>query len=233
MTPSIDAEEERLDLTIWHPLWPQIEKRLQWQITFLFLDEMLGEYGPGWWIGEIRFGNDRLADSFPLEELREFAEETSAREGWKKYPPGECYTMFNIRPSEKVFPRSDLLTLSTVVPRLFQDHREAQGKLDDPLKNTGADYLYISIPKDFLPAGHEVDKRYEIEDALDSALKSRNSGRCVGGGLGRERAYVDLLIYDGQRSLDIIAETLKARDLPKGTTIEYFAKEKTSNRIIL
>lgn len=233
VTPSIDEEEESIDLTIWHPLWPQIEKRQQWSIVFLFLDEALGEYGSKWWIGEVRLENDRLADSFPLEELPEFVDAIVEREGWKKYPPGESYAMFKIPPADKTFPRSDLVTLTTAVPQLFHDHREAEGKMEDPLENTGADYVYVSFSRDLLPAGKEVDTRYELEEALDNALKPHASGRCIGGGLGRERAYVDLLIFDGQRSLDLIVEVLKARNLPKGTTIEFFAKEKAKNRIRL
>lgn len=233
VTPSLNEGEEKFDLTIWHPLWPQIEKRLQWQIVFLFLDEMLGEYGTGWWVGEIRLENDRLTDAFPLEELREVAEETSKKENWKKYPPGECYSGFKVEPSGKSFPRSDLLTLTTATPVLFQEHREAKGKLKDPLENTGADYLYVSIPKDFFLPGQEVDMRYKLQASLDAVLGSQASGRCIGGGMGLQQVYVDLLVFDGQRSLDLIVDTLRTGNFPKGTTIDYFAKEKAGNRIRL
>lgn len=233
VTPEIDEEEERMDLTIWHPLWPQIEKGQQWTIVFLFLDEALGEYGTQWWIGDIRLDNDRLTDSFPLEELSEFVTETSRQRNWKKLPPGESYSLFDITPAERPFPRSDLITLSTCTPALFRDHHEAEGKLKDPFEGTGADYLYVSIPKQYFPKGQEVDKRSEIEESLDEALRSKASGRCIGGGMGINRSYVDLLVFDGQRSVAIIVSALKAFDLPKGTMLEYFAVEKLAGRIQL
>jgi hypothetical protein len=233
VTPSIDEENECVDMTIWHPLWQQIEKKQQWTIVFLFLDEALGEYGTQWWIGDIRMENDRLAESFPLEELPEFVSETVTRFHWKKYPPGTSYSLFRINPSEEKFPRSDLLTLNTVAPNLFRDHREAKGNLADPFEEIGADYLYIAIPKKYFPIGAETDARGEIEDKLEAALASKSSGRCIGGGLGLHHGYVDLLIFDGKRSIEIIREVLQTFDFPEGTSIEYFASEKRGNRILL
>jgi hypothetical protein len=233
VTPSLDEDDERMDLTIWHPLWSKIEKDQQWTIVFLFLDEALGEYGTQWWIGDIRLENDQLAGSFPLEELADFVAETSRQRNWKKFPPGEGHSLFTITPDEKPFPRSDLITLSTAAPRLFHDHREAEGRLKDPLEGTGADYLYVSIPKEYFQKGQEVDKRSEIEESLDEALRSNASGLCLGGGMGIRRSVVDLLIFDGQRSIAIIIAALKAFNLPEGTTIEYFALEKLAKRIQL
>ncbi|RYD49355.1 MAG: hypothetical protein EOP85_01765 [Verrucomicrobiaceae bacterium] len=231
--PSVDQDEECVDLTIWHPSWTQIEKQQQWTIALLFLDAILGEYGTGWWIGQIRLENDQLANSFPLAELRSFIDETSERTGWRKYPPGKGMFVYRINPPETKFPRSDLISLSTAVPDLSMAHLRVEGMLKDPLEGTGADFLFIAIPKAFFPKGQEVAKRGEVEDAIDAALKSKASGRCVGGGFGTERGYVDLLIFDGRRSLTIIIETLSSHNLPEGTSIEYFAKEKSTDRILL
>lgn len=233
VTPFIDEENERIDLTIWHPLWNQIEKNRQWTIVFLFLDEALGEYGTQLWIGDIRMEGDRLAESFPLEELPEYVAETRDRFQWKKYPPGESYSLFSVTPSDEDFPRSDLLTLNTAAPNLFRDHREAKGGIEDPFKNIGADYLYVAIPKVYFPKGRETDVRGEIEDKLEAALKSESSGRCIGGGLGVHYGYVDLLVFDGKRSVEIIRKTLRSSNLPEGTAIEYFASEKRNQRILI
>jgi len=51
--------------------------------------------------------------------------------------------------------------------------------------------------------------------------------------MGTEFGYVDLLIYDGARSLAIVRETIKVLKLPSGTMIEYFAVDKRSHRIAL
>ncbi|WAC19963.1 hypothetical protein OVA24_01045 [Luteolibacter sp. SL250] len=226
VTPVIDEEDERIDLTIWHPEWPRIEERQRWTVVFLFLDEALGEYGTKWWIGQIRFGDDRLAESFPLSELPEYVSGISAAKGWKKYPPGEAHNLFRISPGERSFPRGDLMTLSTAVPHLFYDYQKAEGQLDDPFEGVGADYIYVRIPNGFLESGREVEQRAELEDVLDEALRKHAAGRLVGGGMGNRNCYVDLLIYDGKKSLDLVVGALGAYRLPKGATIEYFAKEK-------
>ena len=233
VTPSVDVDGERVDLTVWHPAWPDLEKRQKWRVVFLFLDEVLGEYGTGWWIGEIRLENDRLRDSFPLEELGEYVRQLSAAKGWKKFPPGVEYSLLKIKPSDEVYPRSDLLTLTTAAPDLFRDHREAKGELEDPFAGTGADYVYVSFDKNLLTVGNEVEERGELEDLLDGVLKSRRSGQCVGGGFGLRRGYVDLLIFDGKRSMDLIVGALRGSRFAKGASIEYFAKEKRKQAVRL
>lgn len=226
VTPTIDEEEEKIELTIWHPEWPRLEERQRWTVVFLFLDEALGEYGTKWWIGQIRLGDDRLSDSFPLSELPEYVAGISANRGWKKYPPGEEHVLFRINPPEKPFPRGDLMTLSTAAPHLFYDYQEEDGRLEDPFAGTGADYVYVRFPKEFLESGKEIEQRGALEDALDHILKKNRSGRNIGGGMGSRNCYVDFLIFDGRNSIDLIVRALKDHRLPKETTIEYFAIEK-------
>ncbi len=234
VTPRIDTDAEKLDLTFWHPSWETISERQRGTITFLFLDEALGEYGTERWIGEISHGKERLAQSFPLEELASHVDATAKANRWRLIAPGECYTLFSIKePQAGAFPRSDVLTQSTANPGLFREYMKAEGELPDPLAGTGADYLYVSIPRDYFPAGKETDFRGEIEEALDTALKTARSGRCIGGAFGTINGYVDLLVFDGARSTDLIQQTLHQFTLPRGAMIEFFAREKRGRRIAL
>lgn len=233
VTPVIDKEEEKIDLTIWHPSWERLEDRQKYSITFIFLDEALGEYGTGWWIGEINLSKDRLSESFPLEELASYVTGTAQKHEWKKFPPGECWTLYTIKDVEGDFPRADIFSLSTAVPKLLNQYMNSKGALEDPLGGTGSDYLYVSISKDFFPKGGEVKKRGEIEDALTASLEKTAAGRVIGGALGSERGYIDLLVYDGARSLETIRQTLRAQQVPAGTMIEFFAREKRTQRIAL
>jgi hypothetical protein len=233
VTPTVDEENEKIDLTIWHPAWERLEDRQKYSITFIFLDEALGEYGTGWWIGEIALSKAHLSKSFPLEELAAFVNSTSRKQEWKKFPPGESWTLYSAEEVDNDFPRSDISTLSTAVPKLFQQYMNAKGKLEDPLGGTGADYVYVSITKDYFPQGGEVAKRGELEDALTATLEQLSAGRVVSGAFSAERAYIDLLVYDGKRSLDAIQKTLRAQNVPAGTMIEFFAREKRTQRIAL
>lgn len=233
VTPSIDTENEKIDLNIWHPAWPTLSDKQRWTVIFLFLDESLGEYGTQWWIGDITWGEERLKDALPLEELAEYAQRTSQEHEWRKYPPGEAWTLFSFKPDDNTYPRADLITLTTMLPSLLREYTQANGDLADPLEGTGADYLYIAIERDFFPRGSETDKRGELEDLLENALSEGDSGKVIGGGLGSEFGYVDLLIFDGNRSLEKIKAALAGVPVPSGTMIEYFAREKRTHRIAM
>ncbi len=233
VTPLVNQEAQKIDLTLWHPACEQLGRNGFLPIVFLFLDEALGEFGTEQWIGSIELGQGRLAESFPLAELADHVSATAQQEGWKKYPPGEATSLYSFEEPLGNFPRGDLRTQITRVPPLQLNYLESKGQLADPLAGTGADYLYVSIGIEYFPAGQQSRVRGEIEDALEAALEAESSGTLIGGGFGTERGYVDLLIFDGARSLEIVRNTLRAFSLPAGSMLEYFAREKRGQRIAL
>lgn len=232
LTPDVNTERERVDLTVWHPLFPELDNRTRWTVLFLFLDEVLGEIGTQTWIGQIEMNDTRLSEAIPLAELGGFIAKTENDTGWKKFPPGEAWTSYQCEEPEQRFARDDILVGTTCAWDLIGDYAEAEGELEDPLAGFGADYVYVQFPKTFLPVGREVDTRGEIEDALEEALAPR-SGLHLGGALGLDFAYIDLLIFDGSASLEIIRQVLQKHRLPKGTLIDFFAKEHRARRIVL
>lgn len=233
LTPVVDRDEEEVDITVWHPLFDKMEERERSTVLFLFLDEVLGEYGTQQWIGEIKLNPQRFAESIPLEELLEFIRSVEAEHGWKKFPPGESGVVYQCDEPHNRFLRGDIVTGSTVHPRLINEYLAADGDLEDPLKGTGADYIFIAFDARVLPAGSEATARGEIEDALDQALEASTSGRVLGGAWGRTNAYIDLLLFDGPSSVETVLRVLRERALPEGSTINYFAKEKRGHRIVL
>ena len=233
ITPTINREEEELDIAVWHPLFEQMDERERWTVLFLFLDEVLGEYGTQHWIGEIKMNPARLAESIPLEELRDFTQRCQAETGWRKLPPGEGVVVYRINEQHNRFVRGDIVGGSTAHPRLMQDYLKAEGELEDPLAGTGADFVFVTFDKRILPPGGEVDARAKIEDALDKGLKASQSGRLLGGALGTNNAYIDLLLFDGAGSMEIVRRALREQGLPAGSSINYFAKEKRGHRILL
>jgi len=232
LSPSLDQELQQIDITVWHPLFAKLEEKDRWTVLFLVLDEALGEFGTQTWIGEINMSDQRLADAFPLKELPAFVRaQTDA--GWSKLPPTEFGSVYQIKEPHDRFRRSDIIGGTTYSMKLINQFLESEDKLEDPLADTGADYVFVQFPSEILPEGNQVEVRGEIEDALDEALSSAGCGRLIGGALGTQFAYIDLLLFDETEGLNIIQKVLRDRALPKGTSIDFFADSKRDRRIVL
>lgn len=233
ITPFINHDGKKIDITVWHPLFETMQEEELSSVLFIFLDEALGEYSTQQWIGEIKLEPTKLADSFPLEELNEFLKRIQMERGWTKLPPGESAMGYQFEEQHNHFLRGDVITGTTMHFGLIDEYLEAEGGLEDPLSGTGADYVFVAFDARILPVGSEVAVRAEIEDALDEALRVSASGRLLGGAWGKENAYIDLLLFDGPASIEMVLGVLREKNLPAGTSINYFAKEKRGHRRIL
>ena len=234
LTPAIDEQEQKVNLTVWHPLYagvPEPEARLG--AFFVFLDEVLGEYGTGNWIGEVSPSDTQLADAIPLTELCGFISSLESEKGWEKLPPGEAAVAYEREEPGNRFPRDDIFVGSTTLFELVADYYEAEGHLEDPLAGTGADYVYVSMDARLFPEGQQIDTRDVIENALAAALNSEQNGRVLGGAFGTQLAYLDLMLFDGQNSVRSVERVLREQNLPPGTAIKFFAREKISQRVVL
>lgn len=60
----------RIDVTVHHPAFPDLEETARLQVAFLALDAALGENDTELWIGEIRPAEQRPLDAFGLTALR-------------------------------------------------------------------------------------------------------------------------------------------------------------------
>lgn len=233
ITPSINSDDEKVDMTIWHPLFDIMQERERWSVLFIFLDRVLGEYGTQQWIGEIKLESKRLSDSIPLEELNDFLKQVQTAHQWRKLPPGESATAYHMKAPSDKFLRGDIIAGTTMHINLVNEYLKTEGSLKDPLAGTGADYVFVAFDNSILPKGNQAHARGEIEDALDAALRSSANGRLLGGAHGTEKAYIDLLLLDGQASTEIVINVLRERKLPAGTSINYFAQEKRGYRRVI
>jgi hypothetical protein len=129
--------------------------------------------------------------------------------------------------------RGDSFTGTTRNFRLLRDYFNAEGNMDDPLAGSGAEFVFVAIDSGILPRGEEIGFRGDLEDAIADRLGSHHSGEAMGGACGTELSYIDLIIYDGARSLQHIRDVLIERGLPEGTGIHFFAKGNEGRRIFL
>lgn len=211
---SVDEESEQIDITAWHPVLEKVPEEHHFQILFLLLDEALGEFGVQTWLGELKV--EPITDTNgtrSLLELPRFIEQVNNYHQWEKFPPLETYSTYEV-PEQVSGPRGDTVVGSSCIPEVIFDYIENGGHTsENPLEDTGAEFVYVAIDGEVFPDGDEVDARSSIEDELDEALETALSGRTVGGATGISQSYIDLLIYDGDHSREIIELTLERLQL--------------------
>lgn len=226
VTPEIDEENEHFDLAVWHPVADKVDDHLRQTALFLVLDEILGEFGTGRWIGGIDFSQKKLGRSMPISELKSFIEETRAERSWKMWTPGETWMTYRI-PSERISearPRLDTIAGSTACWNPLRDYLEGEDEI--PFEGFHADWVYLAFDTRALPAEATVDAREEMSDVIAAALEEAKSGRPLGGAIGRSKSYMDFLVYDDHRSIGIIREAARRAGLPANTRLEYLTNTK-------
>jgi hypothetical protein len=222
VTPEVDQENECLDLTVWHPLADQIDKGHCQTALFLVLDEIFGETGTGRWIGGMEFSRTKLGPSMPILELKEFLEATRADRGWKFIHPCDTYTGYRIPPEKQRNQlRFDTIAGTSRGWEVLCSYFEETDGFSDPFRKVGAGWVYLTFPSSMLPAGRQVDARGEIEEAIEDALAAERSGLSLGGAIGTRHAYLDFLVFDGERSLAIIREAARNAGVPAETRLEF------------
>ena len=206
---SIDDENEQVDIEAWHPVFEHIEENDRFQILFLLLDEALGEFGTQKRIGEIRFSP--CENAIKLIALPDFLDKLWKEKEWNNLSPLETYSGYQSEPSDE-FLRSDTISGFTCLPEVVFEYLNNDGFVNsNPVVGTGADLVFIELTQ----AGVEhcddpLDYRSKIEDEVQAHLAG-GGGVVTGAATGIENAYIDVLIFDGDRSkaaiLDAVSKT--------------------------
>ncbi len=222
VSPAENAAEQKVDLTIWHPLFERIDEHLRWTVSFLWLDEALGEEDTAAWVGDIQFGADRLADAMPLSELPEYIDGLRAsRPAWDKPPADRVWTGYQRREPRPGEARTDILTGTTCLPQVaFHYPLDAH-----PLPGFGLDFSFLKFPVTWLAGSEKVGRRAGIEDSLTRILEAACAGRVTGGAMGMEHAYIDLALFDGLTSVELIRHALRETGLPAGAELCSFVRK--------
>jgi len=231
--PYLDVQDEEIDIAVWHPTMHRLEEQTRLQALFLMLDELLGEHGTQNWIGEIKFSEDQLKRSIPISELPEMIDQVQEEHGWKKYPPTETYSSYQLKDQEAEWLRSDTVAGSSRCFRLLREYFNEHGPCDHPLSGIGVDYVFVAIQTSFFPKGSEVDGRSKIEDEIIEAFETAASGISIGGATGYKNCYMDFMIFDGENSLKIVKEILRKHKVPRGTQIHFFTSDRATEVILI
>lgn len=215
----IDEDNQVVNVKVWNELFSQLDQDARLQITFLLLDEALGEYGTQCQLGSIEFKSDAAAK--PLVELPGYLSELWHARGWETRSPLETYSGYRAEPTEG-FVRSDSIAGYTCVPQVVVAYLNNQGVLEqDPIAGTGAQFMFVKLQN----GGTEhvddpMQKRTEVEDEISKRLAG--GGYVIGGATGITNSYVDVVIFDGPRSLAAIEDALDQMALSAGHEILPF-----------
>lgn len=207
----VDEESEVIDIIAWHPAFEEMEEDGSYQILFLMLDEALGEFGTSAWIGDIKIAevHKDAPHVRPITELPKYIESVQNYHRWEKLPPTQRYASYQL-PETYPGPRGDTIIGTTLIPNQIIDFILEEGELEsNVLRETNADLAYIAFDADSLPDGEQSIARGELEDAIEEALQKHDSGRVLGGAHGTQHAYIDLLIFDGNQTLELVQQQIE------------------------
>lgn len=234
VTPQINEEAEEIDLVCWTPVFKDLPEGSRGQITFLWLDEALGELMVTQRLGAIDIHGDSLKDAIPLTELPEFVSQVEREHQWKPCILGEAYSSYRVRERadyEPTFLRSDIFTGTSLLHQLSSDHLAEDGKPENKLSAWGVDFLFIAIPAPLFSKGKQIDERGELEDAITEVFTHNASGRVLGGASGNKNLYIDLAIFDGESALTMVTDLLRGHALGKDGKVYFFDKERNTHPV--
>lgn len=220
---TVHEAAERINIVAWHPVFEHLTKEHRYQVLFLLLDEALGEFGTQTWIGGIDvrplLKDDPHTRSLML--LPEYICSVEKFHEWVKLPPTESYQIYEL-PSEIDCARGDTVVGNTAIRSVIGDFFAGHGQLEEnPLHGSGASLAYLAIDGGLFPDGQQSDVRGNIELKIDAALKSQYAGRVLGGAFGRRQSYIDLLLVDGDHSLQVLNQELSTLQV-SDTKLHYF-----------
>lgn len=229
-----DFENKRVNLQIWHPkLHLLTTDNAANTLVFLFLDEALGEQGTECWVGLVQLSQGPLENALPMTGLGTHIRALSAVHHWPLLGPDEKWVVYHAREPNSLIPRSDIIAGITCNQKLVFDYREADGEMEDPLDGSGAHFAFVQFPVTILPSGNEAEHRGSIEDSFNRVLMDAHSGRAIGGGTGSGFAYIDLVLYDGGRSIQLVLRTMKEMGMPKGSSLQFFGRSQWDKAVTL
>ncbi len=215
----VDDENSMVNIRAWHESFENLEDIDRFQILYLLLDEALGEFGTQTKLGNIEFKLD--VDARPLRELPGYLDTLWSEKGWEEHSPLETYSGYGAEPSEG-FERSDTITGYTCVPNVVLEFLNNEGSLDeDPIEGTGAEYVFVQIERGPESLADPLEFREAIENEISKRLNG-GGGYVVGGATGIQFSYVDIVIFDGNRSLTAIREAMEEMEVDDDYEIKSF-----------
>lgn len=215
VTATPDDETETFHLVFWSPRFAELAEGEVEKIVSLFLDSAFGEEASRALFETFQIGEDQLADSISFLELPEHVRGIAAERNWTL--GAEQMFAYSFEEPLGDFPRGDIHGGMTELPDMAGGWFEAGGPVNHPMPGAGVHFAFLQFPLDVdvvdltettieFKFDRAWARRQEIVDAVKSSLGGH--GRVTGQAWGSEFDYIDLLLIDGERSLQLVENAL-------------------------
>ena len=137
------------------------------------------------------------AGMIPLTELEKYMLDIIEKSGRQLITrPDERYSVYSLTPEEGPL-RYDVTSGASCFTRLVAEYYRGETETANSFAELGAQAMFLSTPAGENP----LELRHELEDALETeVLGVRGSGEeigiVLGGAIGTENIYIDVLLYD-------------------------------------
>lgn len=193
---------KKLDVVIYHPLFHTMGETHIDNIKFMILDELLGEIVVETMIGQITISLTPNKRSLNYQKFYQLVEK-KIHEGSVKKEDLLLHNWYGYtsEPKNSGPLRSDIYVGSTLIPDLLK-------VTQDPLKNTGASYVYLAFNNQNIAKNNLVHERSRIADRVEEVLKEKQLGYLVGEATGIHDSYLDFVVVDVIEGIKAIEENL-------------------------
>lgn len=231
-----DPEEERLVLDVHHPRFADLPEGARWQLSWLALDGALGEALVTAWVGEVSPLTEKgEMTRHGIDALRRQAR--AALEVHDLDPdvdPLSVYVSYERRQVEDgdLVPRGDVLAGASMLMAPIEDL--GRGEEEDLRDRSGASLCYVALRADALgPPEDRVETRVDLQDAIETNLAMESMGLVLGGATGAQYSYIDLMLFDEERGLELTREALAENPEVAPAVARFFSGSRGGEQIEL
>jgi hypothetical protein len=118
--------------------------------------------------------------------------------------------------------QDDLFIAKSANPPMWAAAHSGTSFYSERFSRCGETFCFLKIDGSEGLEGSEFSDKTEIEDALDTVLKSAGLGCYIGGGMGQRYAYIDLALCDLSAGIKAIRERMQSGRIPKRSWIQFY-----------
>lgn len=198
-----NEENNVFDLTFYNEELFKLEEEECYNMFFIMMDLCLGETTGEIYIGYVNKAENKEECKISLTSLEKYIKDT-LNKNEKKFVDKvyENYSVYHRTPKEEEALRCDVMVGTARYSKIITDYYNGKNNNFDSLLKCGVKAVYLIFKKDEEETMSETSNiRYDIEDAIEEKIfgkadEGNAKGLVLGGALGHNLLYIDLLLFD-------------------------------------